>query len=324
VLLGAAGLPACSQPCDGGYRLSAEFSRAVALYSKSRVKVMGVDVGTVRAIKVVGDHIRVEMQIDGKVPLPADVQATIVPLSLIGERNVVLGPAWQPGQPRARDDATIPLARTSVPVEPDEALKAVTDLARAVDPNAVRQLVSKGAAALRGRGDDLNAAIEEAADLTTLLAAQDPALISAAENLHTVAGTLNRRRQVLGKLLDDFSGATAVLADERQAIAKFLRALVVFTQEGNLLLGVYQGQLPTDVKRLSELAMTLGANADSVQKLVRSLREISDGFVAAYHTDGGVLIRGSGGPASMSALQPLFDLLGLGPVPCFPTQQTCP
>jgi phospholipid/cholesterol/gamma-HCH transport system substrate-binding protein len=273
---------------------------------------------------VVGDHIRVEMQIHDKVPLPADVQATIVPLSLIGERNVVLGPAWQPGQPRVKRGAAIPLERTSVPVEPDEALKAVTDLARAVDPKAVNQLVSKGAAALRGRGDDLNAAIEEAASLTTLLAAQDQALISAAENLHTVAGTLNRRREVLGKLLDDFSGATAVLADERQAIAKFLHALVVFTQEGNLLLGVYQGQLPTDVKRLSELAMTLGANAGSVQQLVRSLREIADGFVAAYHSDGGVLIRGSGGPGSTPALQPLFDLLGLGPVPCLPTQQTCP
>ena len=129
---------------------------------------------------------------------------------------------------------------------------------------------------------------------------------------------------MLGKLLDDFSQATSVLADEREAIARFLHALVVFTQEGNLLLGVYQGQLPTDVKRLSELAMSLGANADSVQQLVRNLRQISDGFVAAYHSDGGVLIRGSGGPGATAGLQALFDLLGLGAVPCFPIQQTCP
>jgi phospholipid/cholesterol/gamma-HCH transport system substrate-binding protein len=320
----AVGLPACAQPGDGGYRLTAEFSRAVALYPHSRVKVMGVDVGTVRSIDVVRGRIRVAMRIDRKVPLPAGVQATIVPFSLIGERNVVLSPAWQPGEPRAKDGDAIPADRTHVPVEPDEALKAVTDLAHALDPNAVRKLVGSGANALRGRGNDLNTAIEQAADLTSLLASQDQTLISAAENLHTLATTLNQRREVLGKLLDDFSGATSVLSDERQSIAVFLRALVVFTDEGNALLGKYQGQLPTDVARLTQLAMTLGANADSVQQLVGALRVISDGFVAAYHRDGGVLIRGGAGPVPAIALQPLFDMLGLGPVPCVPTQQTCP
>jgi phospholipid/cholesterol/gamma-HCH transport system substrate-binding protein len=320
----AVGLPACAQPGDGGYRLTADFSRAVALYPRSRVKVMGVDVGTVTSIDVVRGRIRVALRIDRKVPLPATVQATIVPFSLIGERNVVLSPAWQPGQPRAKDGDAIPAERTHVPVEPDEALKAVTDLAHAVDPDAVRKLVGSGAAALRGRGADLNTAIEQAADLTTLLAAQDQTLISAAQNLHTLASTLNARRDVLGSLLEDFSRATSVLSDERQSIARFLRALVVFTGEGNALLAKYEGQLPTDVARLTQLAMTLGANANSVQELVSALREISDGFVAAYHREGGVLIRGGAGPVPAIALQPLFDMLGLGPVPCIPTQQTCP
>ena len=38
-----AGLSACADPGDGGYRLTAYFPRAVALYEQSRVKVMGVD-----------------------------------------------------------------------------------------------------------------------------------------------------------------------------------------------------------------------------------------------------------------------------------------
>ena len=51
-LVAAVGLPACAQPGDGGYRLTADFSRAVALYPRSRVKVMGVDVGTVTSIEL--------------------------------------------------------------------------------------------------------------------------------------------------------------------------------------------------------------------------------------------------------------------------------
>jgi phospholipid/cholesterol/gamma-HCH transport system substrate-binding protein len=290
----AVGLPGCAAPGAGGYHLTADFSRAVALYSHSRVKVMGVDVGSVRSIKVGGDHIRVELQIDRKVPLPANVSATIVPLTLIGERNVVLYPAWQPGMARAKDHDAIPPERTSVPVEPDEALKAVTDLAKAVDPDAVRKLVSGGAAALSGHGTDVNAAIEEASNLTSTIAAQDQALIATATNLHTIATTLNQRKEVVGKLLDDFSRATGVLADERQSVGAFLQALVNLADQGNSLLGKYQGQLPTDLQRLTELAMSLGANAGSVQELARALREISDGFVNAYHPGSGVLIRGSG------------------------------
>src|SRR5581483_3062034 len=59
----------CSRPGDGGYHLEASFPRAVALYPQSIVKVMGLNVGHVSAIKVLPDHVEVEMEIDGNVPL---------------------------------------------------------------------------------------------------------------------------------------------------------------------------------------------------------------------------------------------------------------
>src|SRR5690606_9891074 len=86
--------------CGGGagtYELSARFPSAVALYEDSDVLVMGVSVGTVESVTIDGDSILVDMKIRDDVPLPADVTATIHPASLIGERNVILGPAWKPG-----------------------------------------------------------------------------------------------------------------------------------------------------------------------------------------------------------------------------------
>ena len=316
----------CSRPGDGGYHLTAYFPRAVALYPESRVKTMGIDVGTVTKIEVEGDRIRVEMQIDKAVPLPSDVQATIVPLSLIGERNVVLSPSWQPGKDKAKDGDEIPLERTHVPVEPDEALSALTNLARAVDPETVKQLVSGGAQAVDGHGATFNAALKQVGDLTSLLASQDQALLSVANNLHTLASTLNSRQAQLGKLLDDFSNASGVLAAERDSIAGFLRALVALTNEGNALLTKYQFQLPQDLASAASLTMVIQANADSVQQLVQALREISDGVIASYEpTTGGVRLVVSGGPDAIAALQPLFDVLGLGAVHCVPgLGVTCP
>jgi len=320
----AATIAGCSRPGDSGYHLSVEFPRAVALYSQSRVKVMGIDVGVVRSIEVDGDHVRVEMTIDDDVPLPADVEASIVPLSLVGERNIILSPAWQPGDARAKDGDVIPSERTHVPVEPDEALKAVTDLAHAIDPAALAQLVSGGAAALDGHGRDLHDALAGTGDLVALLASQDQTLLSLASNLHALASMLNAREAQLGKLLDDFAAATDVLAEERDAIASFLRALVDLTNQGKALLTQYEVQLPQDLDSLASLTMTIAANADSVQQLVNALSQIADGFVAAYEPQtGGIRVRLSGGPTMLGVVQSIFDLFGLGPAPCVPAGYAC-
>ncbi|MCI0346103.1 MAG: MCE family protein [Chloroflexi bacterium] len=320
-----AGLSACADPGQGGYRLTAYFPRAVALYEQSRVKVMGVDVGTVRVVEVEPDRVRVEMSIDDDVPLPADVEASIVPLTLIGERNVVLHPPWHPGQPRAGDGDVIPESRTHVPVEPDEALQAITDLARAIDPDAVQRLVTGGAAALSGRGGDLNAALAELGSLAEMLASQDEALLDVAANVHTLAAALNSREAQLGRLLDDFAAATDVLASERDAIGAFLDALVRLTNEGNALLETYEVQLPTDVSRLAEVALTIQADADSVQQLLQALAVIGDGVTGAYDpVNRDIRVRIIGSPTLVATLQPLFDLLGLGAVPCIPLDTLCP
>ena len=109
----------CAPPCLAagssaaaaaeGYHLTAYFESAVGLYPHGDVSIMGVGIGTVDAVEIEDTHVRVEMTIDADVPLPADVQATIEPLQLIGERNVVLFPAWTeamadeggPGSPTA-------------------------------------------------------------------------------------------------------------------------------------------------------------------------------------------------------------------------------
>jgi phospholipid/cholesterol/gamma-HCH transport system substrate-binding protein len=318
VALTAGGLGACTGS-GGGYRVTAMFPSAVALYPRSVVKVMGITIGRVTGVALEGDHVEVTMRIDNDVPLPADVQATIVPLSLIGERNIVLTPPWKPGKAKAVDGAVIPLERAHVPVEPDEALKAVTDLAKAIDPRAVEQLITGGADAFRGHGAELNTALREAAELVALLAAQDERLEAIARSVHDIAGVLRERNRLLGKLLDDFATTSGVLADERDAIATFLRALAKLTEDGKALLVKYQAQLPTDIARLTEVVLTVQVNADSVQQLVKAVDEVGRGVVAAYDPDsGGVRIRVTTTGLAAVVLQPILDLLGLGAVDCIP------
>ena len=312
-------LAGCGRPGDGGYHLKASFPRAVALYPQSIVKVMGISVGHVSSVKVMPDHIEVEMVIDRNVPLPADVEASIVPLSLIGERNIVLSPPWKPGKPKAQDHHVIPAEKTHVPVEPDEALKAITDLAKAIDPTAVEKVIHNGAAALDGHGATFNQTLSQTSDLVRLLAAQDQTLLSIAESFHKLTASLEARQGQLGKLLDDFSTATNVLATERDSIATFLRSLNTLTQSGQVLLTSYQTQLPQDVGSLASVVLTLQVNAGSLQQLVNAVADIGDGVIEAYDPgSGGAKVRLTGTPTALLAIQSIFDLLGLGPAPCIP------
>ena len=319
LLAGAFALTGCALVGGGGggYTITATFTRAVALYEGSQVQVMGADVGTVEDVSVDGDVIRVELSVQDDVPLPDDVQAAIVPLTLVGERNVVLFPAWQPGDERLADGADIPVERTVVPVEPDEALEAFTELAQSVDPEEVSRLISTSANALDGHGDEMNAALSASADVTGLLAAEGDDLMEVAEDLAQLTSTLGTREEQLGRLLDAFAAATGVLADERESIRTFLSALVQLTSEGELLLERFDQQLPQDVATLADVALTLQVNVESLSQLLQALPANSRMVVNAWDPVRRLLrIRVNLSPAAASALSAALAPLGLEP--CVP------
>jgi virulence factor Mce-like protein len=304
----------------GSYHMTVHFERAVALYPDSHVKVMGLDAGTITEVVPEGDEVRVELEIDGDVPIPADVHAAVVPLSLIGERNVVLYPPWQPGDERAEDGDVIPLERTEIPAEPDEALQAFTDLARDLDPEEVARLVSEGAESLDGRGDDLNRALAEAGDLAQLVAREDDSLVAIAEDMNELATTLGTREQQLGELLDSFAAATGVLADERQGIEALAAGLGDLATEGNALVAAHEEQLPEDLAQISRTAQSVRVNVDAVAQLIRALARNSVGLIGAHDDELGVLVqRINLTPLTAELLRPFFAALGIGVGSCVPT-----
>ena len=307
----------------GGRQLTAFFPRAVAFFPGSHVKLMGMDVGRVSSVKVDGGRIRVRFHISRDIPLPADVNAAIVPLTLVGERNLVLFPAWRPGMRLLKGNAVIPPERTKIPVEPDDALKAFTNLIKSLDPAAIRKLAISGTAALKDKGPLINDALKQAGEITTLFAKQDDRLVAVAKSLHALATAVNAREAELGGLIHSFSSVTEVVARERQKIVSLLESLARLPGQGELLLGDIEKDLPGAVARLVELALVLDANVVSVRQTVKGLADAASGIVAAWDHNGALNLRGTASAYLAVVLQPLFDALGLGPVPCVGAAQGC-
>lgn len=331
VVLAAGVLPACSSGGGGGYQVTAYFDKAVSLYEASDVKILGLSAGTVDDIEVEGTRVRVRMTIDKEQPLPADVKATIVPFSLIGERYVQLFPAWTPGLPKAEPGTVIPLERTTIPTEPDEALAALKKLLDSLDPNATGRLVSNLADDLRGNGQGINDALRGLADLTGTLAAKDAELVGIIENFDRFAATLRTRERQLGQVMDQFASATTLLADERENIAKLVDSLSRLSADGLDLVNEHGSRLDRDLTILTRVLQSVRANLDAVGVLLDSgptlvaghdFEGTEDGLIAAWdptfhHID----LRNVAEPTVAQFL----DSIGFGPVEgvCIPLDVDC-
>ncbi len=309
-------LASCS---SGGstYTIQARFPRAVALYDQSAVLVMGVRVGQVTSIEIDGDGIAVTMEIDEDVPLADDVTAAIVPASLIGERNVALGPAWQPGDGRLADDDVIPLDRTIIPVEPDEALESVTNLLQSLDPESVRALLDSGSKALDGNGVTINRTLVELSQLLPYLAEQDDELLALAGDVNVLADAVRSRDQQIGKLLDDFATVTDAVAEERESIKRFFNAIASLSAQGKALLTAYEVTLPEDLDTLATVALTVQVNSEAVSQALQSINGFKDGVFDAYNPETKTIRARVN--VQQSGLDPLLaavDLLTGGTLPC--------
>ena len=264
VAVGLAALPACS-PGGAGYEVTAYFDKAVSLYDQGDVKILGLSAGKVKEVKVLGTQVRVKMRMNEGVALPADVKATIVPLSLIGERYVQLFPAWTSGQPKAPPGTVIPLERTTIPVEPDQALAALKKFLDTLDPNATGRLVKNLADDLKGNGQSLNDALGEFAQLSTTLADKDQQLAHLIDNFDRFTATLRTREGQLGKVMDQFAETTKLLADERETVARLVKGLAQVSLSGLDLVGEHAVNLNADVEHLTRLLESVNTNFEEVR-----------------------------------------------------------
>src|SRR3954453_16833890 len=274
----------CSVIGGGGkkYKLVAWFPTTIALFKDSQVRVLGLPAGQVTKVQAMGDKVRIEMNIKQNVPVPADVHATIVPLSLIGERYVQLFPVWTTGQPRAKTGDVIPMERTDVPVEADEALAALKKFLDSLDPQATGRLVQNAANDLQGNGQSFNDTVANLSTLVGTLAAKDQQLGDIIYNFDKFTTVLRTREVQLGNVMDSFANLTGLLSEERKAIENTVRNLGHVSTDAFDLLSVNRAGIDKDLTQLSRVLQAVKANVGSVQQLLDSGPLLVNGLTNAY------------------------------------------
>ncbi|AQZ64687.1 virulence factor Mce family protein [[Actinomadura] parvosata subsp. kistnae] len=198
------------------YRVSAEFVSSPGLIRGFDVAYLGVRVGKIGEVRLAPGKIIVGLDIDREIRLPKGVTAEVRRRSAIGEPYVALsppptgvaGPALAPGD-------TIPLARTTVPLDYKKLFEGVGKLLNAVPPEDADTIVHELAVALDGRAPAIRRIIDDAHTLTGTLADNAAVLDDLAVQLTRLTHTLAGRRGALASGITDLRTVTAALRESR-------------------------------------------------------------------------------------------------------------
>jgi phospholipid/cholesterol/gamma-HCH transport system substrate-binding protein len=247
--------------------------RAVHLYEGSDVVVLGVRVGSVVEVRPEGDKVRVELEYDRSQPIPADAQAFLVSPTLVADRYIQLAPVYADG-PKLPDGATIPLARSAVPVELDEVFASLTDLSRALGPNgansdgALSELITVAADNLDGNGEAAGSAITEVSRMTQTLAANREQLFGTVRNLQALTTELAERDTAVREFTGRLADVSGQLAGERERLGTALHELAIALADISGFIRDNRAGLSANVANLAEIGAALATAEEDIGKVL--------------------------------------------------------
>lgn len=250
----------------------ARFSDVAGLHPGQGVRIAGVRVGQVDKISVVDRRVAlVRFSVDSDRALPASATAAIKYLNLVGGRYIALEQGTgTPGQ-RLPRGGTIPVERTTPPLNLTALFQGFQPLMQALSPADVNRLSESIVKVLQGEGGTLDSLLRTVGSLTSTLAGKDQVIGQLITNLTTVTETINTRDRQLVELVTTLRRLTSGLAADRVPIGQAVGAIGELTSSTASLLQVGREPLRRDIGELGRLAGNLDRDAPLVERFLRRL-----------------------------------------------------
>jgi phospholipid/cholesterol/gamma-HCH transport system substrate-binding protein len=267
-------------------RLSAMFNDTTGLYVGNDVRVLGVDIGKVTAVKPSGETVRVDMEFPHGTEIPANAQAAIMQSSLVTDRFVELTPAYRSGRQIA-DGTLLPLSRTHNPANIDEMIRAVDDLVVALgDPRGggsdVGKLLDVGARNLSGQGQFIQQALRASQGAMDAISGNEPDLERVTTNLDSLVKALAARDTLIRRLSTNVTQSTSMLAGQRTQLRALIGELARLVTTVTTFVRRNRGDLKSTLDRSRSVLSTLAANQKDMASTLDLLPLVGQNIWRAY------------------------------------------
>jgi phospholipid/cholesterol/gamma-HCH transport system substrate-binding protein len=290
----AAGAFAVFHPSGSGRLIVAHFTSVVGIHTGSDVRVLGVKIGEVVAVRPEGRTVRVELRYDPRTAIPGDARAVIIPPSVVSDRYVQLTPAYT-GGPELADGADLPTDRTAVPLELDDVYKALDQFNTALGPaganrtGALSDLVGTAAANLDGNGANLGSTLDGFANTLGTLAAGREDLFGSLVDLQQLVTVLARSDQQVQLFNQQLATASQELASQGADLAGALRSLATALADITGFVRDNRELLKSDVAALTDVTTILARQQRAIAEVLDTAPLALSNLNLAYNGRSGTL-----------------------------------
>jgi virulence factor Mce-like protein len=268
-----------------GYQFTIPFKRSLALAEQSDVRISGVDVGHVIALKLGKEGRTVAtLELSSQyAPIRADTHAILRQKTLLGETYVQLIP--QTGHGPTGSGPYLPdggrLAESQV--EPSVTLD---DILSALDPKTRKSFqvwMQSVAVGITGRGEQINSDFaelqpfaEHANKLVGILASQEGAVTALVKNTGEVFNALSERDHQFQGFIVNGERTFHAAAEESQAFAGAFKALPAFERNSRVAF--------KELDRFTTIANPFFDGFRPVQRQLSSLLEVAKPFAPPFNS----------------------------------------
>lgn len=253
---------------------SALFTSASTMKSGAKVKIAGVEVGSVDGIGLDRDNqAKVDFNVDAKYRLPASVRALIRYENLTGDRYLELQQGVGDPDELLTAGGQIPITQTEPALDLDKLLGGFKPLLRTLDADEVNELSGSLVAIFQGQGDHLNQLLSDTADFTNSIADRDELIGSVIDNLNATLGTLEADKEGFDTSIDTLAQLVSGLTEQKETIGRSLEETSKVTNNLADLLVTTRSDIKTTVGNLGKTSEEILKAEPYVRSLIQRLPE---------------------------------------------------
>jgi phospholipid/cholesterol/gamma-HCH transport system substrate-binding protein len=253
------------------YTVTADVDQAPNLFEGGRVMVRGIEVGRITDVEPRPDGVRLTMEIQEGIKIPADADLAVIPVTVISDRYIQFFPAYS-GGPALGSGDHIPISRTSIPAELDDVLTQLQGLLEALEPRgdqekgSLARLVDSLDQVFANRSDDLAGTLEGGATVLENLADSDQDLTGLIQNLDQLFLSLANRSSEIGIVNERFQLVAEALLADQENLEGTIENLTFLSDQTAQVLNSSGDQIGSSFKRLSRVLSTLLRNQNDLKR----------------------------------------------------------
>ncbi|OBG86835.1 mammalian cell entry protein [Mycobacterium sp. NS-7484] len=254
-----------------------QFSDTGGLNTGDKVRIAGMDVGTVRSMEINGDKVEIGFTLGGKT-IGTESRAAIRTDTILGRKNIEIQPR---GSHTLAPGGMLPLGQTTTPYQIYDAFLDVTRNAAGWDTKSVKESLNVLSETVDQTSPHLSAALDGVAKFSETIGKRDEDVKKLLANANKVATVLGDRSTQVNQLLVNAQTLLAAVNERGQAVSMLLERVSsvshqvegVINDNPNLNHVLEQLRTVSDllVERKQDLADTLTVAGKFITSLAEAL-----------------------------------------------------